>query len=278
MRANKVVAILLTAVMVLFDFNYVAWAAGKPTASTVASTQDKASGGDATDKQGLDYLKDDYDTEVAEISDPFENVNRKVFHFNDKFYFAVAKPVATGYRKALPEGARLSVRNFIDVLESPIRFGSCLLQANFRGALIEFMRTTINVTAGIGGLFDPATAIDLPKQPEDMGQTLAVWGIGPGPYIVWPFVGPSSLRRTVGYLGDTLLNPFTYIGLFWWIPFAEVPVRELNQLSFHLGEYESFKAAALDPYVSMRDAYTAFRNEQIKQRGVLPATDATIAK
>lgn len=268
MRTNRAIVWLLAGFLILSPFQGGLWAAGKPAVSAASAQQ--GSEEVAPDDNELDFLEEGEVTEPVEISDPFEKVNQQTFNFNDGFYFHVAKPLATGYKKVFPEDFRLCLRNFLDVLRSPVRFGACLLQGNPTGALIEFTRTAVNILGGAGGLFDPATAVGLPKQPEDMGQTLAVWGLGPGPYIVWPFVGPSSLRRSVGYVGDALLHPLTYVGFFWWIPFAEVPTRELNELSFHLGEYESFKDAALDPYVSMRDAYVTYRNEQAKLHGIMP--------
>jgi len=265
MKVMKVMAMLAAAVLLLAPFCSAADAAGGAAAPSLTADDTGSKGAGVAADQNLDYLNDD-DLDQAEIRDPFENGNRKVFRFNDGFYFQVAKPVATGYKKALPEDLRLSLRNFFDTLKAPARFGNCLLQANFTGAVTEFMRTTINILGGVGGLFDPATALDLPRQPEDFGQTLAVWGIGSGPYIVWPLLGPSSVRRTVGYVGDAFLDPFTLLGLDWWLPVVETPTRELNELSFRLGEYEAFKAAALDPYISMREAYAAFRQKQIESK------------
>lgn len=266
MKVMKVVATLAAAILILAPVCLAADSAGGASAPSSTAVEPGNKNAEGAVERDLNFLNND-DLDQAEIRDPFENGNRKVFGFNDGFYFKVAKPVATGYKKALPEDLRLCLRNFFDTLKAPARFGNCLLQANFTGAVTEFMRTIINILGGVGGLFDPATALDLPRQPEDFGQTLAVWGIGSGPYIVWPLIGPSSARHTVGYVGDALLDPFTLLGLAWWLPLAEAPTRELNELSFRLGEYEAFKAAALDPYISMRDAYTAFRQKQIESKG-----------
>lgn len=276
MQANRAIALLLVGLVILFPFNGYLWAAGKPAISAAIAQQSGEKV--AADDHEFDFLDKEDDTDGFVIKDPFENLNQKMFNFNDGLYFHVAKPVATVYKRVFAEEIRLCLHNFFNVLRSPIRFGACLLQGNPTGALIEFTRTAVNILGGAGGLFDPATAVGLPEQPEDMGQTLAVWGIGSGPYIVWPFLGPSTVRRTVGYVGDTLLNPLTYLGFFWWIPLVEVPAGEINELSFHLGEYESFKDAALDPYVSMRNAYVTFRDDQVKKRGIVPQAVTENAK
>ena len=131
---------------------------------------------------------------------PLEPFNRAMYHFNDKLYFWLLKPVAQGYGKVVPEAARVGVSNFFANLAFPIRFVNCLLQANFEGAAAELGRFTVNTLWGVGGFLDPASSkdINLSKQDEDFGQTLGAYGLGQGFFINWPIFGPSSPRDTVG--------------------------------------------------------------------------------
>lgn len=221
-------------------------------------------------KEDEDYLYDEGDEESATVPDPLEKPNRKIFSFNDKFYFDVAEPLARGWAKILPQDFRIGIRNFIYNFYTPIRFGNCLLQANPKGAVIEFVRAVLNTFFGIGGLYDVAgIACNLPRQPEDFGQTLGVWGVSEEFFIEWPFVGPSTFRSSVGLGGDAFMHPLSYTA-FWWLAFIEYPFNALNELSLNLGEYESIKKAALDPYVAIREAYVQYRRQLVKQRGVEP--------
>ncbi|MBW2145450.1 MAG: VacJ family lipoprotein [Deltaproteobacteria bacterium] len=205
--------------------------------------------------------------EVEEaIADPLESMNRAFFDFNDKLYFWVLKPVATGYKTIVPQPARIGVRNFFSNLATPIRLVNCLLQANFKGVGTEIVRLVMNTTLGMGGLFDPAKeGLNIEKQEEDFGQTLGFYGAGPAFYINWPILGPSSLRDTVGFVGDLFLDPLNY--LVASIP-ANIGVRSydrVNETSLTLGDYEDFKDAAIDPYIALRDAYHQYRKNKIKE-------------
>lgn len=198
------------------------------------------------------------------VPDPFEALNRAFFDFNDKLYFLVLKPVAIGYKTMVPEEARVSVRNFFDNLAYPVRFVNNLLQGKFFGAFEETCRFLVNSTVGLGGLADVATAIDLKRHDEDLGQTLAVQGQGPGFYINWPFLGPSTLRDSIGMAGDLFLDPLSYIGTYWYAPGAR-GLNVVNETSMRIGDYESLKKAALDPYVALRDAYYQNRLSKIEE-------------
>ncbi|PKN19347.1 MAG: VacJ family lipoprotein [Deltaproteobacteria bacterium HGW-Deltaproteobacteria-6] len=219
-----------------------------------------------------DEYKDEYDDESFKeerltIADPLEPFNRGMYHFNDKLYFWLVKPVAQGYKAVVPEPARVSVKNFFSNLGFPARFVSCLLQADFSGAATEAGRFTINTLWGIGGLMDPSAGkeLDLQKQNTDLGQTLGVYGVGHGFYIVWPFWGPSSPRDSVTIAGDYFLYPPSYITP-WYASSGVIAYEALNNTSLRIGEYESLKGAAIDPYVSMRDAYIQYRMKDVKAR------------
>ncbi len=205
---------------------------------------------------------------VAGIADPLEPVNRAFFHFNDKLYFWVFKPVATGYKAVIPEDGRIGVHNFFSNVTTPVRLVNCLLQAKFKGAGNETVRFVLNTTLGIGGFLDPAKkTFRIEKQEADFGQTLGIWGIGPAFYINWPVLGPSNVRDTVGYVGDLFFDPRTYLAAQFLV--AEIvntgswALDKVNETSLTLGEYENLKKAALDPYIALREAYQQYRRNKI---------------
>ena len=215
----------------------------------------------------LDYTNDTFKEERIEIADPLESFNRAMHQFNDKLYFWALKPVAQGYKKVVPEPARVSVNNFFSNLGFPSRFLSCLLQTDFSGAATELGRFTINTIWGIGGLMDPSSSkeLDLQKQDTDLGQTLGVYGVGHGFYIVWPILGPSSPRDSISTAGDYLLYPVSYI-YPWYAWLGVRGYEEVNDTSLRIGDYESLKNAAIDPYVAFRDAYIQYRMKKVKAR------------
>jgi len=224
-----------------------------------------------SDNLNLDYVEEEKTPEKVGIADPLEPFNRAMFHFNDKLYFWALKPVAQGYGKVVPEVARVGVRNFFSNIASPIRIVNCVLQARFVDAVKELGRFAVNTVWGIGGLMDLASenTINLPKQDADFGQTLRVYGLGQGFYINWPIWGPSSPRDTVGLIGDAFLHPFTY--LFDLDVLIGIKAYEtVNATSLAIGDYESLKDAAVDPYVAFRDAYAQYRyrlRKDIIERG-----------
>jgi len=204
--------------------------------------------------------------EVQTIYDPLEPINRVFFTFNDKLYFWFLKPVAKGYKKVVPEPARVGVRNFFSNLLTPVRLVNCLLQGKFKSAGNEALRFIINTTVGFLGVQDVAKKEGhLEAQEEDLGQSLGVYGLGPGIYINWPIFGPSSLRDTVGMVGDFFLDPVNYYVTKTKYRIAVKGYDKVNRTSLSLGEYESLKKAAIDPYIAVRDAYFQYRKNLIKK-------------
>lgn len=205
--------------------------------------------------------------ERVEIADPLEPFNRAMHQFNDKLYFWALKPVAQGYNAVVPEPARISVKNFFNNLGFPASFLSCLLQADFSGAATETGRFTINTIWGIGGLLDPASGkeLNLQEQDADLGQTLGIWGVGQGFYIVWPILGPSSPRDSMSIVGNYFLYPISYISP-WYAWLGVRAYQEVNAASLRIGDYEALKDAAIDPYIAFRDAYAQYRFKAIKAR------------
>ena len=202
---------------------------------------------------------------TATIADPLEPFNRAMYHFNDKLYFWALKPVAQGYKKVIPEPARVSVKNFFSNLKFPIRFLSCLFQADFSCMATELGRFAVNTVWGVGGLLDPASSkqLNIPKREADLGQTLGVYGLGQGFYIVWPILGPYSARDSIGLVGDYFLYPVSYITP-WYDWLAVRAHEEVNDTSLRIGDYEFIKDAAIDPYVALRDAYTQYRQKMVE--------------
>ncbi len=143
--------------------------------------------------------------------DPWEGYNRHVFAFNESVDVVVLKPAATGYRALLPEFVRHGVTNvFSNVGDLPSALNN-FLQGDFSGAGNDVLRFLINSTLGVFGLFDPATSMGLLKQGEDFGQTLGVWGVGPGPYFVLPVIGPSTMRDFPARIVDFLIYPLNWV-------------------------------------------------------------------
>ncbi len=215
-----------------------------------------------------EYDDDEYadEEEVELIPDPWIEMNTAIYHFNDKMYFWVLKPVARGYGFIIPEELRLAIRNVFYNVRFPVRFINCLLQGKVRKSGAEFGQFFINSTVGFLGLQNVAANYpELQPSPEDLGQTFAVWGFDSGAYLTLPFFGPSSLRDGLGRLGDTFLDPI------WWY-FDDIRVtlalragETVNDVSLRIGEYEALKQAAIDPYVMLRNAYVQNRNKLIAE-------------
>ena len=202
------------------------------------------------------------------ISDPLEGANRAVFKFNDKLYFWALKPAAKVYSTCVPTKVRVAVDHAAKNFEFPARFVNCMLQHDGEKADVEAKRFIINSTLGLGGSFDVAQSrFGMSSPPaEDFGQTLAVWGIGSGPFVMLPLLGPSDARDMFGYAVDhTALDPLFWMSTPVWVGPAVKAEKIVNTVSLRPGQYEAFKQSSLDPYVSMRDAYMQHRQSEIKQ-------------
>jgi phospholipid-binding lipoprotein MlaA len=224
-----------------------------------ASTDDNAES-DLYEENNLDE-----GAEVFSIADPLLPWNRLMFEFNDRLYFWVLKPVARGYTAVVPSPVRVGIDNFFRNLFMPPRFVSCLLQGKGAAAEAELARFFVNTTIGVLGFMAPAKDLAAFNPPEeDLGQTLGVYGIGNGIYIVWPFFGPSTLRDTVGMVGDRFLNPVTYLEPFEAAA-GVTAVKTVNDTSFRIGDYETLLESAIIPYEAFRDAYLQYRQKKIAQ-------------
>jgi len=200
-------------------------------------------------------------------NDPYESFNRQVFDFNQRVDKAVIKPVAEAYVAGMPEPARDGVHNFITNLDLPITFANDILQGEAERGSETFLRFTINSTLGIGGLFDVATRnFKMPFHTEDFGQTLAVWGVQEGPYLVLPIIGPDPPRDAAGQVADIAFDPMTYIDLrekFWWGAGRAV-LGGIDLRARNLDSLEAIERQSIDFYASVRSLYRQNRNNEIR--------------
>jgi phospholipid-binding lipoprotein MlaA len=233
---------------------------------TTLSTADQSpSNHEEDEEEDLGFFDEETEEEVVQVADPLSPWNRAMFHFNDRLYFWVLKPVARGYRAVIPTPARSGLKNFFHNLTMPVRMVSCILQGKGRAASAELTRFLINSTVGVLGFGNPAKRWpELNPSEEDLGQALATYGIGNGIYIVWPVLGPSTLRDSVGMVVDWFLKPVSYVdpteaSLEIWA------FEKVNDTSFRIGDYESLKEAAIDPYVAIRNAYIQYRKKKVEE-------------
>lgn len=194
-------------------------------------------------------------TAPTEAYDPIEPVNRAVYWFNDLGDRYLLRPVASGYERALPQQLRTGVRNVFSNMLYPVTIANDLLQGKFSQCGRDGARFLLNSTVGLAGIFDPATRIGLTENDEDFDQTMAVWGVGEGPYLMIPIFGPRTLRHFVGDTVDAPLTPFLNVAdgdvdltLGAWVIY-QVDNRS-RLLDADKQVYESF-----DPYIFVRDAY-----------------------
>ena len=197
--------------------------------------------------------------------DPWQRMNRGIFWFNDRADHYVLEPVAKGWDVIMPEPAEHSVTNFFQNLRFPVVMLNNLLQGKPGDAAIDVGRFMVNTTFGIGGLFDPATIWGLDRHNEDFGQTLGVWGVPPGPYLVLPVLGPSNPRDTAGIPVDYVFSVTPlFLSSFWWTGAGVINI--VNARAQILDEVQQAKQASLDYYVFVRNAYYQRRDAQVNDQ------------
>ncbi len=200
--------------------------------------------------------------EAAEPEDPFENFNRRVQRFNDVADSKVLRPVAKGYDWLLPNPVQKSVGNVFSNLGDLGDSVNSLLQGKLGESVSGLTRVLLNSTIGLGGLFDPASRLGLEDREEDFAQTLSTWGVPPGPYLVIPFMGPSTLRDALASPADILMDPLCCLQLVKHRNTA-VAVRLLHQRADLLGVDQ---AVFGDRYIFFRSAYLQ-RREYLEKDG-----------
>jgi phospholipid-binding lipoprotein MlaA len=259
--------------LLLFTAGHI-WA-GDAAGSSAASEPLLASGQAADNSSTVDaWTEEEWEGEWDDewgpsdaIADPLEPLNRFFFHFNDKLYYWVLKPVARVYAGFFPDEMQIAIRNFFDNLRTPARAVSCLLQGRVKDSSEEVARFALNSTVGIVGLGDFAKdVLGLYSSEEDLGQTLAHYGAGGGFYINWPFLGPSNFRDSLGMLGDAYMHPIILLDADWEVTIGAWTFEKVNYTALTLGDYELFTKTALDPYAAVKDAYQQFRKGLIENK------------
>ena len=203
--------------------------------------------------------------QTAADNDPLEPFNRTMFGFNHGVDTYFLRPIASGYRYVTPQVVRTHIGNVSDNLCEPVNTVNALLQGDVQQGMTSFWRFVINTTIGIGGLNDVATEAGLKHRSEDFGQTLAVWGVGSGPYIVLPLLGPSNLRDTGGRIGDIFADPLNYV-TDWEGAIAIDAGQAVVLRERFLEPIDELYSSSLDPYTSFRSVYEQRRQAQIANR------------
>lgn len=185
--------------------------------------------------------------------DPFESVNRITYQFNDTIDSYALKPVAKGYRAVTPDPVENGISNFFSNLGTPVVLINNAFQGKFDRALSDGGRFLVNSTLGLLGFFDPAAAMGLEEHNEDLGQTLGVWGVPSGPYLMLPFLGPSTVRDGLGSVGDAQVDPLIQLedtNARLTLIFVDVVNSRAELL-----QADRFVQDSFDPYFMIRDAY-----------------------
>ena len=213
---------------------------------------------DPTDRQAV--------AEFEAVNDPFESGNRGIFTFNRAMDRIALKPVATAYRDTLPTFLTDRIHDALANLRAPVVMLNDLLQGELHRAMQKFTRFMINSTIGLGGLFDMASAMEMEDHDEDFGQTLAVWGVPEGPFLMLPFFGPSNPRDTVGMVVDFLTDPLN----IWaantnrdWVPMARAGVQAVDARAGTLDLLDDVEKSSLDFYAAIRSLYRQRRADAI---------------
>ena len=197
--------------------------------------------------------------------DPWERFNEKIFEFNRQTDRFVLKPVAKAYSVVVPEVFEVMIGNGFDNIAFVPRMVNSLLQGKFGGATRELSRFLINSTLGIGGLFDAAKYYGIEKSREDFGQTLGVWGVTPGPFLIVPFMEPMTVRDGIGRGVDGLMNPMSYFISFVPTGIALKLGEIVNDRALNLDLFQGFEESVVDLYSAVRHGYLRRREQLIKE-------------
>jgi phospholipid-binding lipoprotein MlaA len=201
----------------------------------------------------------------GEQNDPFEPFNRKMFALNETLDKNVALPVAKAYVAAVPEPARNGLHNALENLNSPVTLANDVLQGRADHAAQTVGRVVVNSTIGLGGLVDVATPMGIPAHEADFGETLALYGVEEGPYLVLPLDGPSNPRDLAGSLVDIAFDPLTYIGMRekgWWTSGRRVEGL-IDERSRNIDTLDELRRSSVDLYATLRSLYRQHRNAEI---------------
>ena len=200
------------------------------------------------------------------LSDPWEGTNRHLFAIHESVDQAVLEPVARGYRAGTPGFFRAGVNNFLRNLRGPVIFANDVMQGELPRAGTTAARFGINSTVGLAGLVDVADHMGLERHDEDFGQTLAVWGVDPGPYVFVPLMGPTTVRDAFGRVVDVGLSPLTWAEFDGESEFlaARTVLGGVSTREQLLETVDSVRGSAIDPYVDFRVGYGLAREAAIQ--------------
>ncbi|PKU22516.1 VacJ family lipoprotein [Telmatospirillum siberiense] len=204
--------------------------------------------------------------EFDQINDPLEPANRVIFSVNEGIDDYFLRPVAVGYRAVVPSFGRDRISDFLDNLKSPVYLVNDLLQGNFTMAGSTVGRFALNSSFGVLGIMDVAEPMGLPGHSADFGETLGVWGIGEGPYLVLPLFGPSNPRDTVGMVADSYTDPLDYYlqtGGRHWAYWTRLGLTAISQREAYLDSLDDVKRTSLDYYSTLRSLYRQRREALI---------------
>jgi phospholipid-binding lipoprotein MlaA len=201
----------------------------------------------------------------AQERDPWAGLNRPIFRFNDGLDRYILEPVAKGYDFVTPDIVQRGITNFLSNLWFPVVFTNCLLQAKPDQAAQSFGRFFMNTTIGFGGIIDVATYKDVPSPNEDFGQTLGYWGVGTGPYLVLPLMGPSNVRDTGGRFVDSATRVWPYF-VPWWVSSGTGALEVVSTRARYLEEVKDLRESSVDYYAAVRDAYLQRRDALVEDR------------
>jgi phospholipid-binding lipoprotein MlaA len=197
--------------------------------------------------------------------DPWERFNEKTFWFNHDVLDRYAlKPAATVWQKTLPDPMRQSLASAFDNLAMPERLVNKVFQARFQDAGSEVARFLLNTTVGVAGFVDVATRVGLEKSDADTGQTLGVYGAGPGPYLVMPCLPPLTVRDGIGYAIDSLLDPLSYFVIPLGAEVGRAAGKIVNERAANLKLYQDVEDTSLDLYAAVRNGYLQRRQKSIE--------------
>ena len=204
-----------------------------------------------------------------EANDPLEPWNRGVLEFNRGFDDFVLRPIAIVYRHILPDVVRERIHLFLMNLRTPVILANDLMQGEPERAGETLERFVINSTVGVGGLFDIAAEWGLEPHNEDFGQTLAVWGVGEGPYLMLPFFGPSNPRDATGIAVDLFLDPLNYLLDDKYL-LARFGTRVVDERERHIENLDNLEATTIDFYAALRSLYRQYRDNEVRNRALPP--------
>jgi phospholipid-binding lipoprotein MlaA len=249
------VGVYLLASLVLFTY-----------AAHVSADDTAAAPADVVSSPPNDAFDEEFEEQAAGFPDPLEPINRGTLRLNQGLDRWLLDPITRLYGFILPAPVRYSIRRFLSNLNSPSVFVNDLLQCEWKDAGITAARFGINTTAGLAGLFDPATPLGLARHHSDFGQTLALAGVGSGPYLMLPALGPTTVRDGFGFLVDALFRPTTYVlGPGDQIAFTTIHGGSsgIAVRDEHIEEIRVLRESSVDYYAALRNAYYQNRIAEI---------------